>query len=357
MGGGPTRRAVLLSFCAAAARAARGRVFPSEVHAYRDALTEFVVERLTNPDYAAWLPSLHCRAVSRRAAFIVYGSDRDGSPQLYRLDHKSGTSLQLTEAAALDRSRFTLLPGDRSLLYADGPSLRALTLDKLRERDVYRVRDGWELAPGFSVTRNGERALLVEVRDGVHEIRLISTSGRKAETVLLSVGTIRDPLPSPSGDEFLYATGNRLWLASFGRKTNRALTTAPGRIGPAYWAPDGDTVIYLRTDDAGRTEIRETTPETGADRLVTPGTRLAQFSPNGDGTVFAGACGSKAQPHIVLLLRKPQRELTLCEHRASRPQDADPVFSPDSQRVYFQSDAAGKPALYSVQVDRLIEPT
>ncbi len=357
MGGGPTRRSVLLSFVAAAARAAKGRVFPSEVHAYRDALTEFAVERLTNPDYSAWLPAVQCRAVSRRAAFIVYGSDRDGSPQLYRLDHKPGSSVQLTEAAALDRSTFTLLPGDRALLYSDGPSLRALMFATLREREVYHVRDGWKVAPGISVTRNADRALIVEVRDGVHEARLISIPSRRAETVLVSGGILRDPQPRPGGDEFLYAADNRLWLASFDRKTNRALTTAPGRIGPAYWAPEGDTVIYLRTGDEGRTEIRQTAPETGADRLVTPGTQLAHFSPNGDGTVFVGSCGSKAQPHIVLLLRKPQRELTLCEHRASRPQDADPVFSPDSQRVYFQSDAAGKPALYSVQVDRLVEPT
>ena len=33
-----------------------------------------------------------------------------------------------------------------------------------------------------------------------------------------------------------------------------------------------------------------------------------------------------------------------------------PVFSPDARRVYFQSDREGKPAIYSVNVEQLVEP-
>jgi oligogalacturonide lyase len=31
------------------------------------------------------------------------------------------------------------------------------------------------------------------------------------------------------------------------------------------------------------------------------------------------------------------------------------MFAPDAQRIYFQSDMHGKPALYSVHVERLVE--
>jgi oligogalacturonide lyase len=34
-----------------------------------------------------------------------------------------------------------------------------------------------------------------------------------------------------------------------------------------------------------------------------------------------------------------------------------PLFSPDSQRIYFQSDRHGRPAIYSVAIDRLVEET
>jgi oligogalacturonide lyase len=70
-----------------------------------------------------------------------------------------------------------------------------------------------------------------------------------------------------------------------------------------------------------------------------------------------GASRSKAQPTIIILLRSLQRELTLCEHRASHPAAVAPVFSPDSRRVYFESDHQGKTALYSVNVEQLVEPT
>jgi oligogalacturonide lyase len=73
--------------------------------------------------------------------------------------------------------------------------------------------------------------------------------------------------------------------------------------------------------------------------------------------MFVGASRSKAQPTIILLIRSVKRELTLCEHRASDPGSVHPVFSPDSRRVYFQSDHQGKSALYSVNVELLVEPT
>ena len=48
---------------------------------------------------------------------------------------------------------------------------------------------------------------------------------------------------------------------------------------------------------------------------------------------------------------------TLAEHRASDPKMVAPVFSPNSQRVYFSSDQHGKPAIYTMSVERLVEET
>jgi oligogalacturonide lyase len=47
----------------------------------------------------------------------------------------------------------------------------------------------------------------------------------------------------------------------------------------------------------------------------------------------------------------------LCEHRASDPPAAAPIFSPNSQRVFFQSDRDGKMAIYAMTVDRLVAET
>ena len=45
----------------------------------------------------------------------------------------------------------------------------------------------------------------------------------------------------------------------------------------------------------------------------------------------------------------------MCEHKASNPRMVEPMFSPDAQRVYFESDRHGKPAIYCVHVEKLVE--
>ena len=60
---------------------------------------------------------------------------------------------------------------------------------------------------------------------------------------------------------------------------------------------------------------------------------------------------------MLLLLRTTRREFSLCEHKATKPELVSPIFSPDSQRIYFQSDRHGKPALYQVRVNRFVEET
>jgi oligogalacturonide lyase len=103
--------------------------------------------------------------------------------------------------------------------------------------------------------------------------------------------------------------------------------------------------------------IREHVPDSNTDRLISPTSQFVGFSPNEDASVFVGASSSKASPYVLLLLRSTRRELTLCEHRASDPASVAPLFSTDSQQVYFQSDKDGKPAIYSLRVDRLVEKT
>jgi len=85
--------------------------------------------------------------------------------------------------------------------------------------------------------------------------------------------------------------------------------------------------------------------------------QFASFGWNHDSTVFVGASGNVASPTVLLLLRVTRRELTLCEHKASDPRAVAPIFEPDSLRVFFQSDRDGKPAIYDIHVDKLVEKT
>src|SRR5579871_2579253 len=90
---GWTRRSFLLSSVAATKAAAaadsRGSFFPTESHRFPDPLTEFDVYRLTDPAHASWLPAYYNRAFTRRATFLLFASDRTGSPQAFRMDLKT----------------------------------------------------------------------------------------------------------------------------------------------------------------------------------------------------------------------------------------------------------------------------
>jgi oligogalacturonide lyase len=104
-------------------------------------------------------------------------------------------------------------------------------------------------------------------------------------------------------------------------------------------------------------DIREVPLDSLVESEVARTSQFADFNCNDDASVFLGASRSKAQPNVILLLRSPGRELTLCEHRAHEPRAVTPVFSPDNRRIFFQSDRDGKTALYSMNVEAIVEPS
>jgi len=57
------------------------------------------------------------------------------------------------------------------------------------------------------------------------------------------------------------------------------------------------------------------------------------------------------------LVRSVKRELTLCEHRASDPRIVSPIFSQNSQNIFFGSDQHGKPAIYTMAVEKFVAET
>ena len=152
--------------------------------------------------------------------------------------------------------------------------------------------------------------------------------------------------------------GQEFWYAAAGG--TKPVLLAKGAVSNPFWSPDGQSLLFLRDvskqTDVVLSEIHQVGLSGNDERCLAPTSMFASFAPNFDASVFVGASRSKAQPNVVLLLRSAKREMTLCQHHASRPAGVSPVFSPDARRVYFQSDEEGKPALYSVNVEMLVEP-
>ena len=357
-----SRRSFLFSALAAVglkAQTSKGRSFPGEPHPYADPTTELAVYRLTTPEYASSLPAYYSRAIARNSAELLFCSDRTGTPQAFRMDVKTGEQHQLTEAADLDGSSLTFTPDNRSLVFFAGRSLFVAGMSNLRERQLYRVPDGWERAPGMNVGPDGTHALFAERSGEKSRLRTVPLVRGEARTVLEGAFTIANPIARPMRAQILYQGDGGLWLVNSDGQQNRKLKIAGGRCVEPNWSSGGKTILYLNYPEDPRQlhAIREIAPDSGTDKLVAKTSQFASFAFNHDTSVFAGASANKGSPTVLIMLRITQSERTLCEHKASRPEDVTILFSPDSQRIYFQSDREGKSAIYALHVEKLLEKT
>ncbi len=347
-------------------------VFPSELRRYTDEVTEGTVYRFTDPANASFLPAHYNRAITRNSAWMLFCCDRTGIPQAYLMNLRNGESRQLTTAAeGLDGYSLTLSPDDRRFFYFAGRDLYSGEVATPRERKLYETPSGWERLSGMSVSPDGSQTLFAE-RQGSHaRLRSIGTGGGSARTVIETDFPIADPITRTGKKQILYreiaawpeggaAPGSPpaagLWVVNFDGGQNRRLKLAGGRIGPATWGPTG-TVLYLLfpEDRTKLNALRECAPDANTDQLVASTSQYVHFGFNRNASVFAGASRNLASPDLVLMLRVTGREMDLCAHRSSRPELVAPVFAPDAQRIYFQSDRDGKPAIFCVTVERLVE--
>jgi oligogalacturonide lyase len=334
-------------------------VVPSEAFRYPDPATEFPVLRLTDPKNTSWLPAFYNRAVSRKGSFLLYSSDRGGSFQLYRMDLKNGQSRELTQVQSLDTGSPALMPDEKSCCYVADGNVAQVSMSGGRQRVIYTIPPGFA-AGGFCVNDDGQYATLIEKKPGAYRLKLISVPRGTASTVLESAEEITHAEPRPRRAGILYTLGGReLHVVNFDGAQNQRLRTEPGGLGSALWSADGRMVDYLNfpADRKQLNNIREYTPDANEDRFLAGTTQFVQMDRNADASVFVGASGSKASPYVLLLVRAVKRELTLCEHKASEPALVGPRFSPNSQRIFFQTDRHGKWAIYTMSVERLVEAT
>jgi len=355
-----TRRAFLFSPLARYALAEqKGAAIPAAWHRYSDPATEFDVLRLTDPAHSCRLPAYYNRVLARRGGFLLYAGDDTGAPQACHMDLHTGESRRLTEAGHLDPSSIGMTPDEHSFCYWDGPGLHQTMFGNLRTRQVYEVPSGWERCPGASIGEDGT-AIIGECRAGASRLQVIALQKGGVRTVTQMPWILSHPQPRPKRAQILYRQGDEaLWLVNTDGTQDRKLPLTAGRIGPARWSPDGRTVLYLNFpgDPTQLHTLRECSPDQNTDKLIARTSQYAHFGCNANTSVFVGASQNRAAPYILIMLRLTRRELALCEHRASDPAMVAPIFAADSQHIFFESDRDGKPAIYRIHVEKLVEET
>jgi oligogalacturonide lyase len=291
---------------------------------------------------------------------LLYWSERGGSRQAYLLDLRTGESKLLTEAAALDPASLSLSPDDRNIFFFDGPSLRTAPFAGGRSREIYQAADG-AVPTGFTMGSEGSLYIL-ESQNGRYAVNALAKPllpNARPRRILETEEQIQTMAARPRHPQLLYRTADALWLMNGDGSGKRKINTEAGQTGEAAWTPTGRTLTYLHVPEDTRqlVTLREFNPEDNSDQLIAKTSQFISAGANADASVFAGASRSKASAYVLILLRSVRRELALCEHRASDPRMVEPVFSPDSQSVFFVSDRHGKPAVYRVHVERFVEET
>jgi hypothetical protein len=142
--GGLTRRSLLVGIATTRLFANKGTSFPPDTRRYPDPATELEVYRLTDPAYSSTLPAYYNRVITRNSGALLFCCDRAGSPQAFRIDLKTGEEKQLTQVENLDGASLTMTPDNRSFCFFAGNSLYISGFANLRERELYRVQEGWE---------------------------------------------------------------------------------------------------------------------------------------------------------------------------------------------------------------------
>ena len=318
-------------------------IFAASPFRYDDLATDLPVTRLTDPAVTSILPPASAHPIGKNS--LLFASDASGRFQPYRMDLKKGEEKQIGEAVGLKPESLTAL-GENSLCYFDEDRLVMST----KSSHVYKATDGFLPSGDLHVSVDGLFVAFVERRSATYRLRLINVRTSMAATLAEADEEMSDPITRPKRASVLYRRGGGLYLANFDGKQNYRLRSA--EAAQAMWSPEGRSVLYLSSG-----KLREFVPDSNEDRAVADTSQFAAFDRNGDASVFVGAGGSKVSPYIFLLVRAVKRELTLCEHRASNPTMVNPMFSPNSQQIYFNSDIHGKPAIYRMDVEKLVAAT
>lgn len=369
---------------------ATGESFPAERSRFTDPISGVRVEQLTN--YRGHSHHFYFTNPGwyQNGEKLLFGSDRNNRTNLFSLDLDSGVITQLTdlEPVPLPREveflRACVSTLNNEAYFWHGLSLMALDLDSLKQRELYRMDEGWDVSM-INVTADGKYVcasisedlsdrFAVDLLRGYvgfwetweamprSHIMRIAVDGSRVDSVWEENYWVGHVNTSPTQPHLLtfchegpwHRVDNRIWglnMESGNVWKIRPRVVEEEKIGHEYWHADGIHISYHGYKPDGHSFFG---------RCLYDGTQIEEVAfPQETGHIhsndFERIVGDGGK--VVRLWQRRGDEFegprVLCQHRSSmhiQQTHVHPRFSPDGRFVVFASDMSGYGNVYRVEV-------
>ena len=325
---------------------------------------------------------------------VVFASNRSGRFQYHLLDIPAGRLVQVTDGEEVSPNMACLCPTGR-LFYFDGPALRAVSLDTLEDRELYRVPEGTRpslptcTADGKYVAFAYREDRAVSTQTGRIYSTMAETYYQRPSCVVMRIDTASGEAVAAWGERawishvlihphnadlilFCHEGGSyvaqRMWTVDLAQRRGRKATPLyPQRPGEfcvhEYFTRQGEVGFQYEVERDGEMEsyngfIR---PDgTWIRQFLLPGRRPGHMQSNTDNTLLVGDCG-----YLDPDDRDGGNYMSLMTHRNGRAQvrrlsrrvpgqtqysHGHPVFSLDDQWVLYNSQIGETHNVYMADV-------
>lgn len=303
-----------------------------------------------------------CSFISGGDSGIVYVSDTDGDPEIYRVDPETGESIRLTNNGAADEEpRWS--PDGRQIAYVshefNDREINVVDKDG-EERSRLTNNPGPDASPRWSPADSKLAFLSQSEEDGTKLPRVYSVAleSREIKRVTFDGAIAELGNWSPDGQWIVFArqepeADRGLWLRN--PEGVNLLRLTEGADSQPRWSPNGKYIVFVREEGDARAIhiIERNEDDSWGERADT--TRLTQgsyddYSPvwNSNNKTLAFVSNRDGNPEIYTMQADGADQLRLTINTAD---DLSPDWSPDGKRLVFVTYLYGSADILVMNAD------
>ena len=307
-------------------------------------------------------------------SILVFASKRTGSMNLFTVNLRNGVIRQLTDGDKIRARGATYSSNRNEAFFGDDRVVKALDLATLRERVLYNIPKGYNIAASLSSSEDGGMIAFAIVRKPKGDASLLSDKLYNSIIVMVNTVTgyshevtreenyISHVLVNPvDTTKILYChegawdtVAQRMWFVNSDGSGKCALRPEEDpvlRVGHEYWFKDGKHVGYQIGTQEKRKYIGILDIATKQFKEY-PYADDKHTESNSRGTLLVGDGMPKHADISLYTIESGQaKQKVLFRHNSSyddEEQHPHPQFSPDDKSIFFTSDRDGQSNIYII---------